>query len=147
MDRHGQTPLQGASGKGDLAKVRQILEVAIDPVAYINHQDYAGHTALHAAALKGHSDVVKFLVESGAELNLINKNTDTPLDDAADNSEQEIVDYLLSKGGKHADKTKSQSKPSLASPLKLGFVQILCRPRRAMWVASQATCSACLSAA
>ena len=42
-------------------------------------------TALHFAALKGHTEVVKFLFENGAEINAKDENNHTPFHFAAKN--------------------------------------------------------------
>ena len=79
--------------------MREILESAQDPIAYANHADYAGNTALHAAALKGHMEIVKVLVQHGANVSPVNGENETPMKDATDNDNDEIVDFLKDHGG------------------------------------------------
>ena len=45
---------------------------------YVNVVDANGYTALHGAAHRGADDVVKFLAEKGARLNVVNKLGWTP---------------------------------------------------------------------
>jgi hypothetical protein len=48
----------------------------------INAADKRGRTALHGAALQGYDDVVRFLAEHGARLDVKDKQGFTPLDTA-----------------------------------------------------------------
>ena len=66
-----------AAAKGDLEKVRAHLAAETD----INER--AGEhesTALHAAAYYGNLEIVKFLIEKGADMNAKNKHGQTPRD-------------------------------------------------------------------
>ena len=56
----------------DIARVRS---ANID----VNLKDALGRTPLHIAAKKGYADVVMFLVESGAEVNITDTGGNTPL--------------------------------------------------------------------
>ena len=58
-DRHGQTHLQRAAATGDVIRVTSLIEQG----AEVNVVDHAGWTPLHEAALEGHMEVVKCLVE------------------------------------------------------------------------------------
>ena len=50
-----------AAAEGDLTQVRNTLETS--STLDVNSEDYSGATALHAAALEGHLDVVEYLVK------------------------------------------------------------------------------------
>lgn len=51
-------------------------------------------TPLHWAAERGYCDVVKFLLENGADPNAQSKFEKTPLDIAEDNEDNNLVDIL-----------------------------------------------------
>ena len=53
------------------------------------------NTPLHVAALYGHVQMVEFLVESGASVNLVNASNETPLDMARRGNQHHIEQYLL----------------------------------------------------
>lgn len=55
-----------AAKRGDLQAVQKILETDWD---IVNGTDSLGATALHYAAFEGHSDVARFLVKHGANIN------------------------------------------------------------------------------
>ncbi|CCK70450.1 Hos4p KNAG_0E01880 [Huiozyma naganishii CBS 8797] len=96
-DSGGRTKLQIACDKGKIAQVRSLLaEGDVD----IDDQDNAGNTPLHEAALNGHLDIVKLLVETGANVNIQSFAMfgDTPLIDASANGHLDVVQYLVAHG-------------------------------------------------
>ncbi|GMM56739.1 Hos4 protein [Maudiozyma humilis] len=105
-DAGGRTRLQIACDKGKLDTVRALLAAGeID----VNDQDNAGNTPLHEAALNGHLEVVRVLVEHGADPNVRSYEMfgDTPLIDASANGHLDVVSYLLAHG---ADPTITNAK-------------------------------------
>jgi ankyrin repeat protein len=89
----GATPLMVAVGLGansidTRGKFRTELdalataEVLLDAGADVNARDSRGRTALHAAAAQGYSDVAKFLVERGADLEAADADGVLPVDAA-----------------------------------------------------------------
>jgi uncharacterized protein len=64
--------------KDAIESIRLLIAAGTD----INGADTQGRTALHGAALWGHTDVVRFLHEQGANLNAMDKRGFTPLDTA-----------------------------------------------------------------
>jgi len=66
-----------------------------DRQAYLDAANEFGNTGLHWAALGGHLDVVKLLMESGASPVLANDKEYVPLDLAAQNGKFDVVDYFF----------------------------------------------------
>jgi Ankyrin repeats (3 copies)/Domain of unknown function (DUF3471) len=87
--------LRRAASAGDLAKVQELLAAGVD----VNAANKYGATALAYASDKGHTEVVKLLLEKGANPN--SKDTfynSTPLNWAVQKGHAEIVRALLEKG-------------------------------------------------
>jgi ankyrin repeat protein len=82
---------------GDLESVRAAVEANPD-LPHVHDQDgdhWEERTALHSAARHGHLDIVKFLVEGGAEVYSHPMCTYPPIFVAANPDTQAIVDYFL----------------------------------------------------
>ena len=74
----------------------------------VNAQDINGDTALHRAAEAGHLEVVRVLLEFGADLSIKNNKGETPLDMARENKHSDVVEVLqqaTSRPVKSANKT------------------------------------------
>ena len=76
------------------------VQRAILPGAELNELDTFGHTALHWAVFGGYGDIVKVLLEAGANPNVISKDGVTPKWRAQDFGLVEIEQLLTSYGGK-----------------------------------------------
>lgn len=64
MDKSGSTPLYWAAHSGQLECVKILLSCT-QPKPDLNAQNKLADTALHAAAWKGHTEVVQLLVHAG----------------------------------------------------------------------------------
>ena len=80
---------------GNVGRVKNALATGCD----VNDTDEIGYTALHAAALNGHFDIVKLLVEHGAQPTAKIDSGETPLDLARQVDQIEIVAFLEETGG------------------------------------------------
>ena len=59
----------------------------------------------------GHNDIIKYLVEKGADIDATVWNGETPLHFAIENENFEIVKYLVEKGANMEIKNKSDVTP------------------------------------
>ena len=89
-------PIFYAAKEGNLEMVQSIIEEQNFDVNTKYEKD--GSTALHWAAYGGQYDVVKYLVEHGADVNAKDNNDMTPLMDAAQEGHLEVVKYLVEHG-------------------------------------------------
>ena len=67
-----------ASATGDLETLTRLLNMDID----VNEGDYDSRTCLHLSAANSCESVVKFLLEKGADVNVLDRWGVSPLDDA-----------------------------------------------------------------
>ena len=93
------TPLHFAASKGNLESVKLIMERP-DASELINKGNAYGNTALHEAAVGGQDAVITYLIEKGANVNVINKRGSTPLLFAlyGDQPTRALISTLLSHG-------------------------------------------------
>jgi ankyrin repeat protein len=89
-----------AAQLGHAGVVRQLLDAGEDPNRYNPEGGHAHATPLHQAALAGHLDVVRLLVERGARRDVRDTiYSGTPLDWARHAGQREIEVYLRSLDG------------------------------------------------
>ena len=94
MKSGGANDIFQASKKGDLARVKELVESGAD----VNVKNRDGETALMIATFKKHLDIVKYLVEKGADMNVQDINKETALMFAISKNHIDIVKYLVEKG-------------------------------------------------
>jgi ankyrin repeat protein len=80
------------------------LEIISDIIQFgikINEKDFNGNTILHIAAIKGHIDIIKYMIEEGGEsenmskmISKSNKQGKTPEAVAKENNYNKISSYL-----------------------------------------------------
>ncbi|MBC2844736.1 alpha/beta fold hydrolase [Winogradskyella flava] len=88
--KSGRRPLNWAAYYGHL----DIINWLVLNEADINNQNNTGFTALHHAVETNNESAVKLLLELGADRNLKNKRSKTPLDIAQENDQQNIISIL-----------------------------------------------------
>lgn len=97
-------PLTQYSGAGSVAVVRLLIESGASPnlVEKKDHYtatDFASYaTPLHAACYHGHVDVIRPLLEAGADVHLCIEDVGTPLLVAAQCNHTEVVQVLVTGG-------------------------------------------------
>lgn len=82
--------------EGDIEKVKTLLEE--NPELVNTKGDLQGEMPIHWAATQGKLDIVKLLIEKGADLNVFNIYGDSPLHGASQRGFASIVDLLIKKG-------------------------------------------------
>jgi ankyrin repeat protein len=91
----GEKPIHDAAFEGNLKKVEEIINK--DP-AQVNIRDYSDTTPLYFASMAGHTEIVKFLLAHGANIELANNLGERPLAKAAKFKNYDTVKILLEHG-------------------------------------------------
>jgi len=89
----GLTELIVAADFGDLELVKLILSKKNN----IDSINVYGESALIRASLRGHKEVVKYLINQGADKNIKDKSGKTALDWAVENKFDDVRELLLKK--------------------------------------------------
>lgn len=90
----GDTPLHEACIKGDLKRVKWLIDQGHE----VNPRDNAGWIPLHEACNHGHFEIAEYLIEHGADVNNRGLKGMSPLHDAATNGHFEIMRLLIKNG-------------------------------------------------
>jgi len=111
----------------DLAKQGDVLgtEIMFERGHYIDLKNEIGKTPLHIAAFFGHIDIVRFLVENGADINKeIESSGQTALYMAVLQNHYQIIRYLIKNGAFVNVTDKITGKTLLHIAAKKGDVQM-----------------------
>lgn len=68
-------------------------------LSILNAQNKAGNTPLHWAALNGHLECVKVLLEAGGDPTITNQRGHDAVYEAELNDKKEVVEWVLKEGG------------------------------------------------
>ncbi|KAK0644253.1 ankyrin repeat-containing domain protein [Cercophora newfieldiana] len=105
LDEYCWTPLQLAARAGDLPEVNKILLSAVTKddkrvLANAPPTGYYGQTALQAACMRSHADVVRALLDAGADIHAPGGNNSyrNAFDIACGIGNRQIVDMMLAAG-------------------------------------------------
>jgi len=118
----GNEALHIPAAKGDLVAIQQELAKGGD----INAKDAAEQTPLMYASEAGRLDVVKYLVENGADVNVksFHKRTrGTALIYASSNNRIDVMAYLLDHGANINETTDGAEESSLFWTVAKGYVE------------------------
>ncbi|KAM7358864.1 myosin phosphatase targeting subunit 75D isoform 2-T7 [Cochliomyia hominivorax] len=89
-DEHGATPLHIAAANGYIKVVEFLLEQHVN----VDALDRDMWSPVHAAACWGHLEVLEMLAQCGADLNIKNKDDETPSDICEDPEIRERIEQL-----------------------------------------------------
>jgi len=84
-----------AAQKGDLAAVKAIVESGAESV---DSRDADGRTPLHLASRGVHIEVIRYLVDNGADLDALDSNQIAPLHSLTSRNHSQGIELLLSRG-------------------------------------------------
>ena len=112
-------PLHYAARDGNLEKVKKCISKGIP----IDLRDGGKCTALILASKFGHTDVVTFFIENGADINAINSRGDTPLIAAA-GVRGERCGIILINNGADINKTDSLGNTALHEACATGKLEL-----------------------
>jgi ankyrin repeat protein len=104
----GSTPLSTAAFHGHLPCINALL--SNNPPANVNSQCNVHATALWTTCNRGHTACAEALLKAGADTNLVNVDTFTPLQAAACYGRTGCVKALLMHGGSNIDAVNQQGR-------------------------------------
>ena len=97
IDAGAEIDVFAAAATGRIADLRRTVDQAT-----VQTYAYDGWTPLHLAAFFGHADAVRLLLEAGADIQAVSRNSlrNTPLHAAAAGSHAAVVRLLLDRGAR-----------------------------------------------
>jgi len=85
---------------GDLEKVRELVTISSSEIWKTD--EICNFSGLHVAAMHGHLEIVKFLLDSGSDINRKSKSGETPLHLAVFKNYPDVVKCLLVRGADYS---------------------------------------------
>jgi hypothetical protein len=99
-----------AAYRGDLGTVKDFILHGV-PVDALTHNDW--QTAMHGAAVRGDVRIARYLVSKGANINALDRAGDSPLELAASNNNDSMVNFLTGSGAKRIRGDEAQRKKAI----------------------------------
>eukprot|EP00992_Anisonema_acinus_P013965 TRINITY_DN9031_c0_g2_i1.p1 TRINITY_DN9031_c0_g2~~TRINITY_DN9031_c0_g2_i1.p1 ORF type:complete len:537 (-),score=115.20 TRINITY_DN9031_c0_g2_i1:88-1698(-) len=93
--QNGVTPLFAACQRGAAETAAYLAQLA---TAQIDHRTSSGTTAMAAAALEGHVELVRILLDARANPTIVRNNQSTPLQGASGRGHLQVAELLLQRG-------------------------------------------------
>lgn len=90
----------------------------------IDSRTKGGYTPLHVASHFGHVNMVRFLLQNGADVNAVNSHGYTPLHQAAQQGHQMVINLLL-EGQASPNVTTNQGQTALSIAQRLGYISVV----------------------
>lgn len=107
--------LHSAASSGDAEKLHELVDANLGGVDSI---DENGSTAMSIAALRGHPDCLRILIEAGGDIGTADKRARSPLHKAAFSGNTECISVLL-EAGADIDAVSLQSETPLEVALRM----------------------------
>ncbi|XP_042580258.1 NF-kappa-B inhibitor alpha-like [Cyprinus carpio] len=99
QERGGNTPLHLAVRELRTECVRELTSCSRTPPVHLNTTNYAGVSALHLAVHRSNCEIIKMLLEAGADVNQRDLGSGrSPLHWAVESQRSEVVELLLRAG-------------------------------------------------
>lgn len=97
-----------AAKTGELDTVQKLVAFFNSDKDFIKSKEHgSGNTALHMACRHGHFDIVLFLLENGADIDMFNNHNNTPFFLATESLQKEICQLLIEWGAEVMKRNKS----------------------------------------
>ena len=94
-DGEGRVALHTAAAGGQLSSLKALRKLYQPSKGVFDLRDYQGHTPLHAASERGHTQVVHYLLRLQADLAAATRDMEEPLHLAARQGHTSVLDVLL----------------------------------------------------
>jgi ankyrin repeat protein len=115
--------LLDASAKGNLEKIAELLKGGLS----VNDGDYDKRRPIHLAAAEGRLDVLKYLIQQGADVTAQDRWGNTALDEALHAKQDDIIKILLGAGARITNHKLTDMGPVICTAAAEGNVQHLQR--------------------
>lgn len=114
--------IHDAATNGELNHVKQLIE---SNQQLLNLHDNDGRTPLHWACRGVHFEIIKYLVEMGADINATDANGMIPLHNVAARNHPEAVKFLIENGAHIDEQSIFDSGTPLHYAIQNGFINVV----------------------